>query len=152
MIEALVSIHYRETSTKQSPDWVAFWLSEARSPELLVEFNLRFPEEISQLEATRPLLVLAREGSLPKLRAALDAEVRREQEKDRVYWEPLKREMEEFRREERLNGEAVPPPHPLCPAWQTKFKNQQTPQTACCKTQRSEDPVTIHGSRRMAMP
>jgi len=29
-----------------------------------------------------------------------------EQEKDRVYWEPLKREMEEFRREERENGEA----------------------------------------------
>lgn len=35
------------------------------------------------------------------LRAALDAEVRAEQEKDRIYWEPLKKEMEAFRRAER---------------------------------------------------
>lgn len=35
------------------------------------------------------------------LRPAVDAEVRAEQEIDRRYWEPLKREMEEFRRAER---------------------------------------------------
>jgi len=35
------------------------------------------------------------------LHPALDAEVRAEQEKDRAYWAPLKREMEEFRRLER---------------------------------------------------
>jgi hypothetical protein len=46
---------------------------------------------------------LAVSGDLPRLREALDAEVRAEQEKDRVYWEPLKREMEEFRRLERLS-------------------------------------------------
>ena len=33
-----------------------------------------------------------------------DAEIRAEQEKDRRYWEPLKREMEEFRRAERQGG------------------------------------------------
>jgi len=38
---------------------------------------------------------------LPRLRKVLDAEVRAEQEKDRIYWEPLKREMEGFRRAER---------------------------------------------------
>jgi hypothetical protein len=106
VIEALVSIHYRENSPDPQPDWVAFWLSDARSPELLSELTSRFPEETLRLEAVRPLLALARDGSLPELRAALDAEVRVEQEKDRVYWEPLKREMEEFRREERENGEA----------------------------------------------
>ena len=35
------------------------------------------------------------------LRPAVDAEIRAEQEIDRRYWEPLKREMEEFRRAER---------------------------------------------------
>jgi hypothetical protein len=47
------------------------------------------------------LLALARSGNLPDLRAALDAEVRAEQDKDRCYWEPLKREIEAFRRIER---------------------------------------------------
>jgi hypothetical protein len=31
------------------------------------------------------------------IRLALDAEVRAEQDKDRAYWEPLKRELESFR-------------------------------------------------------
>jgi hypothetical protein len=35
------------------------------------------------------------------LREALDAEVRAELEKSRIYWEPLKRERAEFRRAER---------------------------------------------------
>jgi hypothetical protein len=44
-------------------------------------------------------------GDWLQLRAALDAEVRVEQEKDRLYWEPLKREMEAFRRAEREMGQ-----------------------------------------------
>jgi len=40
-------------------------------------------------------------GELPALREALDAEVRAEQEKDRIYWEPLKRELAAFRQAER---------------------------------------------------
>jgi hypothetical protein len=51
--------------------------------------------------SARPLLSLAITPDLPSLREALDAEVRAEQEKDRIYWEPLKREMEQFRRAER---------------------------------------------------
>ena len=54
--------------------------------------------------ATRPLLQLALADDLEPLRAALDAEVRAEQAKDRAYWEPLRREMEQFRREEREQG------------------------------------------------
>ncbi len=46
------------------------------------------------------------DGEIPALREALDAEVRAEQEKDRIYWEPLKREMEAFRRSERGPGAA----------------------------------------------
>lgn len=101
VIEALASIHYAENMSDPRPDWVTFWLSEVRSPELLVDLVGRFPNETAKLLFTRPLLGLAQEKELPALRAALDAEMRAEQEKDRIYWEPLKREMEAFRRAER---------------------------------------------------
>ena len=57
--------------------------------------------ELAAILPARPLLSLAITPDLPRLREALDAEVRAEQEKDRIYWAPLKREMEEFRRAER---------------------------------------------------
>jgi hypothetical protein len=46
-------------------------------------------------------LACAVAGDFPALRERLDAEARVEQEKDRLYWEPLKRELESFRRTER---------------------------------------------------
>ena len=106
VIEALVSIHFRENFRNPQPDWIEFWLQDARSPELLVELVARFPVETARLQAGRPLLALARDGDLPALRTALDAEVRAEQDKDRRYWEPLKRELEAFRRAQRDNEES----------------------------------------------
>ncbi|MDP3851479.1 MAG: hypothetical protein Q8Q59_13300 [Luteolibacter sp.] len=100
VIDALVSIHYRENRSQPTAEWIDFWLKKSRSAEL----TRRFPQETEQLLSARPLLALARDGDLPSLRAALDAEVRVEQEKERQYWEPLKREMEAFRREEREGG------------------------------------------------
>jgi hypothetical protein len=102
VIEALVGIHFEENRSNPKPEWISFWLAEARSPELLIDLVVRFPAEAAAMAAsTRPLLALAITPDLPHLREALDAEVRAEQEKDRIYWEPLKREMEEFRRAER---------------------------------------------------
>jgi hypothetical protein len=100
VIEALVAIHFRENRHAPTPEWTDFWLMETRSPELLIDLTTRFPAETARLQPARPLLALAIAGDLPRLREALDAEVRVEQEKDRIYWEPLKREMEAFRREE----------------------------------------------------
>ena len=97
VIELLVAIHYRENGGTPQPDWVNFWLREARAPELLVELARRFPAEAGALMDARPLLRQARAGDLVSLRPALDAEVRAEQDKDRAYWEPLKRELEAFR-------------------------------------------------------
>ena len=101
VIEALVGIHFEENQSNPMPEWISFWLAEARSPELLLDLAARFPSEAAAMAAARPLLTLAISPDLPRLREALDAEVRAEQEKDRIYWEPLKREMEEFRRAER---------------------------------------------------
>jgi hypothetical protein len=101
MIGALVEGHYMATGGEPNGERVRFWLLESRTPERLVELVQRFPAEKEQLVIRRPLLALAVASDLPRLREALDAEVRAEQDKDRTYWEPLKREMEAFRRAER---------------------------------------------------
>jgi hypothetical protein len=100
VIELLVTIHYRENGSSSRPDWVEFWLKEARAPEMVVELCRRFPARANTLAGVRPLLAIAINGDLPALRPALDAEVRAEQDKDRAYWEPLKRELESIRLEE----------------------------------------------------
>jgi len=101
VIELLVTIHYREHAHAVTDERVDFWLREARTPELLVELCRLFPTRAAELAADRPLIRLARGPSLDDLRAALDAEVRAEQARDRDYWEPLRHELEQFRREHR---------------------------------------------------
>ena len=101
IIELLVAIHYRENVAAPLPEWVAFWLGQARTPELLGELVQRFPEQARAQSATRPLVHLAFSGESEALRQALDAEARAEQAKDRAYWAPLKAELEAFRRAER---------------------------------------------------
>jgi hypothetical protein len=110
IIEALVEGHYHATGSEPTPQRIRFWLAEARGPERLVELARRFPTEVRAFTDTRPLLVHALAGDLAVLRPALDAEVRAEQDKDRAYWEPLKRELESFRlaeARERGNANAV---------------------------------------------
>jgi hypothetical protein len=109
MIELLVAIHHRENEADPRPEWVAFWLREARTAELIQQLARRFPKQAKALLPERSVLAHAIQGDLETLRAALDAEVRAEQAKDRAYWEPLRRELEAFRHEEReaAAGEAT---------------------------------------------
>ena len=100
-ISALVEGHHHAFRLQPTPERIAFWLNESRTPERLVELVVRFPDEADDIRPTRPLLAHAISRDLPALRAALDAEARAEQEKDRAYWAPLKREIEVFRRAER---------------------------------------------------
>lgn len=104
MIDALVEGHYLALGAAPTPAQILFWLAESRTPERLLDLTARFPAQTAGVLASRPLLALALAGNLPDLRTALDAEVRAEQDKDRLYWEPLKREMETFRRAEREEG------------------------------------------------
>jgi hypothetical protein len=101
IIDALVEGHYHAFRDQPNSERIALWLKESRTPERLVEIVARYAEEAANLQGLRPLLTLAKAGDLPALREALDAEARTEQEKDRRYWAPLKREMEAFRRAER---------------------------------------------------
>src|SRR5205823_3668831 len=58
VIELLLTIHYRENANAPQPDWIEFWLREARTPELLAELCQRFPTEAAALKSQRPLLDL----------------------------------------------------------------------------------------------
>jgi hypothetical protein len=97
IIEALVEGHYHALGAEPTAERVRFWLTEARGPERLLELSRRFPAEARAITATRPLLAHAIAGDHAALRTALDAEARAEQDKDRAYWEPLKRELESLR-------------------------------------------------------
>ena len=108
VISALVEGHFRQFHHEPTPNRILFWLRESRTPERLRELVSRFPAETKTILGSRPLLAQAISGDLEPLRAALDAEVRVEQAKDRAYWEPLRREIEGFRREELRGG----PPEP----------------------------------------
>jgi len=101
VIELLVAIHYRENGATARAEWIEFWLRQARTPELLSELVQRFPSEARAQAQRRPLLRLAMRGRVDALREALDAEARAEQAKDRAYWDPLKAELEVWRRAER---------------------------------------------------
>jgi hypothetical protein len=49
------------------------------------------------MAGARPLLQLARPESLPDLEAALINEELAERQRDRLYWQPLKAELERLR-------------------------------------------------------
>lgn len=104
MISALVENHYKSLSSEPTRARIHFWLQECRTSELLQDLVERFPDETQAMLPLRPLLAHAVRGEMGVLRTALDAEARVEQDKDRAYWAPLKREMEEFRRQERESG------------------------------------------------
>lgn len=101
VIELLVDIHYEQHKNNPESEMVRFWLEEARSPEQLVDLAGRFPGETSEMAARRPLLRTAIAGNYATLRVQLADEMFKEQESDRAYWQPLKKELEAFRSAEK---------------------------------------------------
>jgi len=86
-----------------APEPEAFWLSELRTPELLIEAARRFPDAARAAAAGRPAVAEALRGDTAAAARAIDEEERQERARDREWWEPLRREMEQMRRD-RLPG------------------------------------------------
>lgn len=101
VIELLATIHHREHANAPHAKWILFWLQEIRTPELLIELARIYSARAREVQHNRPLLAHALAGDIESLRLALDTERQVEQALDRAYWEPLRREMEKFRRAER---------------------------------------------------
>lgn len=97
MIRRLVERSCFERAATPTDDLVRFWLYELRTPELLVEVVAAHPE--AARAASRPAAQAALLRGADDVAAVLQEEEREERRKDREYWEPLSRELEELRPE-----------------------------------------------------
>jgi hypothetical protein len=95
MIRRLVEQDYYSTPAP-TPEQVNFWLAELRTPEILLDVVTSFPEPASR--SSRSAIHAALEQDLRAIEDALEAEQKSERAADRLYWDPLKKELEELRR------------------------------------------------------
>lgn len=98
MIRRLVEADIHRAPDNPSEDKICFWLSECRTPELLISLSAKYPKIASRMSANRPLLRSAIQGNREKAQSFLKDEEDKEREADRQYWMPLKKELEEWRR------------------------------------------------------
>ena len=98
MIRRLVEAHYFEHHASATHPQVRFWMRELRTPELLIPLAARYPEVCRRLAAKRPLLADAGRGDATILARALFDEETAERARDRLYWLPLRAELERLRR------------------------------------------------------
>jgi hypothetical protein len=97
MIRRLVEAHYAQNQHRPTSGQISFWLKEARTPSLLIEVANRFPKVLPACRSRRPLLSLAVQGNEKRLTSALDKEEKKVRAADRIYWEPLRKELEALR-------------------------------------------------------
>lgn len=100
MIRRLVEANYfafRERASA-SDARVSFWLRELRTPELLAECSSVHAEAAAALAPTRAAVAAAIRRDTEAIERALAAEQLLERERDRVYWAPLRSELEQLRR------------------------------------------------------
>jgi hypothetical protein len=98
MIRRLLEADYFAATNQPTPDQIEFWLLELRTPELLIETATAHPDIAKTVAAIRPLLKVASIGDAVLLAEALLSEEREQREADREYWQPLKAELEQLRR------------------------------------------------------
>jgi hypothetical protein len=105
MIRRLVEAHYFQNREKPTAALIKFWLRELRTPALLAEIAQLHPAFCRRLEQDRPLLVKALSGPTRELERALRDEETAEREHDRLYWAPLRKELEKLRHAKRKSDE-----------------------------------------------
>jgi hypothetical protein len=99
MIRRLVESHYESHHDAASEDQRQFWLLESRTPAMLVALAADSRELAQRLVQRRALLADAIVASVAAVQAGLETEERAEKAADRAYWQPLKEELEELRRQ-----------------------------------------------------
>lgn len=96
MIRRLVEVNYFANRESPTKDQIRFWFLELRTPQLLIELGRqnRIP---AQLFRQRPLLKLLKVEDESLLAKSLIEEEAHEREADRLYWRPLRKELETLR-------------------------------------------------------
>ena len=102
MIRRLIETDIADNLAKAEAHSIIFWLEECRTPALLVKLAGDQADLCKQVSSRRPLLKAALTQNLVELEGLLRREEKEEKEKDREYWQPLRMELEEWRRQRRL--------------------------------------------------
>jgi len=97
MIRRLIEVDYYSRPKRLSSKRIAWWLLEARSPDILVEVCHRYSRQANKLIGLRPLLSWAAAGLVAKLETALHEEEERFRQADRRYWQPLREKLFQMR-------------------------------------------------------
>jgi hypothetical protein len=105
MVRRLVDADYHNRPARPSRAQVGFWLHEGRSAELLIELGTQYPGTARTLGKVRPALRWAMLGDLEKVEHALREEEDACRAADRAYWQPLKAELEQWRRNRSMKQE-----------------------------------------------
>ncbi|MEZ5384109.1 MAG: hypothetical protein R3F13_01200 [Prosthecobacter sp.] len=98
MIRRLVEANYFANQADPSPEQLTFWFQELRTPELLRDLALAHPALAQKAATARDLILHAISDDVAALTIALENEERHERLEDRIYWQPLKLELERLRR------------------------------------------------------
>jgi len=100
MVRRLVDVNYLAHREEPTPERIAFWLRELRTPELLVEAAQAHPVQLANACLDRPLLQLVTPAHLDggDLARALRAEEEAVRREDEAYWRPLKETLRRLRR------------------------------------------------------
>jgi hypothetical protein len=98
MIRRLVEASYFADRANPTPEVVRFWLRELRTADLILTLVAQFPDEAGEVSSGRAVVGAALWGDREAVERALVAEEEAERRADRIYWEPLRRELAELRR------------------------------------------------------
>lgn len=97
MVRRLVEAHYFQHREKPTMAQIQFWLRELRTPALLIEIAQSHTTLCRRFVPGRPLLAEAASGKVDELERALRDEEMAERERDKLYWLPLRKELEKLR-------------------------------------------------------
>lgn len=97
MIRRLMETHYLQYRTDANSERIRFWLLEIRTPLLLAEVVDQYPAEAAALAHRRTALSAVIQHDDALLVDMLQKEETHERQKDRLYWEPLRHELETLR-------------------------------------------------------
>ncbi|MCX7046717.1 MAG: hypothetical protein NTX50_14685 [Candidatus Sumerlaeota bacterium] len=97
MIRRLIEAHYFQNQSRPNAFQIRFWLRELRTPELLIEVAQERRRVCARLVRQRPLLAAALQGDSESIERQLAEEEAAERNRDRIYWRPLRAELEKLR-------------------------------------------------------
>lgn len=101
MICRLIEVDIVQNNVQPDDATVFFWLTECRTPEILIDLADKYPAVLEKAKKNRPLLKSIEHASPQQVTKLLYDEQQQEKQLDREYWFPLKKELEKWRHKSR---------------------------------------------------